>query len=225
MQKPMLCTITILLFSSAALRADQTQIDVISDLRNQAQDEKEKKITVRLGAIDKLGRIKPNDCESLLHLKEVYKDLLTKPVGDEYKNNLFFYHVANAVANLGPDAFDLVPSLNARKGLDRILDNAIEEAIKKILPAPLPPPPPRQPPPPQPKPADPIGSLVKTLADEKADVILRIIAARELGMLGKANLLANQKADAQKALRAVSEGANVDAILKCVAGEALKQIP
>lgn len=134
MRKPIGIAIAFLLVWCTVGRPDD--VDVMSRTHDDAQN-KDADLSARVKAIENLGRSYPMNCRELMHLKAIFKDILTKPLGDDYKHNLLFFHAAKAIGNYGPLMKELAPDLTARMGRDRILDGTIEEALSKILCSPV----------------------------------------------------------------------------------------
>jgi hypothetical protein len=131
MRKPIFLTVALLLLLSFSAYADG-EVDRMTKDHDEAQ-KADAPLSARLTAIKTLGRSCPTNCQELMHLKAIFKDLLKTPLGDEYKHNLLLYHTAEAIGNYGPFMRELAPDLTARMGRDRILDGAIEEALMKIF--------------------------------------------------------------------------------------------
>jgi hypothetical protein len=83
-------------------------------------------------AVDALAPFAKQHPDTLSFATIGLRGLLRHPA-PEPKSSLFRLHVVQALGDLGPAAQSALPDLAVQKGNDRILDDAIDAAVKSIL--------------------------------------------------------------------------------------------
>jgi hypothetical protein len=90
-------------------------------------------LRIRTAALDTLGLLAPKqDPPTTSLLVSGLKGLLQTPPRNESERAFFVWHAVQALGRVGPPAIEALPDLVRAKGLDPVVNAAIDDAIRSV---------------------------------------------------------------------------------------------